>query len=163
MLSSAASIQCSGSGAMRLAITLLFLSACSVAVSQTSADNDFDILANQYLSDLIKFSPVSATLIGDHSADDQLDHVDAAARKRTENLYLEFQAALATIDRDELSRANQVDAELLGSELRSGLWSLNTLQEWAWNPLSYVRTSGSAIYGLVARDFAPIEHRLNQR
>jgi len=146
---------------MRLAITLLFLSACSAAVAQSSADDDFDILSSQYLSDLTKFSPVAATLIGDHSADDQLDHVDAAARKRTENLYLKFQAALASIDRNELSRANQVDAELLGAELRSGLWSLNTLQEWAWNPLSYVSTSGSAIYGLVARDFAPVEERLN--
>ncbi len=154
-------LQCSGSGAMRLAITLLFLSAGTVAVAQSSADHDFDLLANQYLTDLSQFSPVSATLIGDHSADDQLDHVDATARKRTENLYLKFQAELAAIDRDELSRANQVDAELLGSELRSGLWSLNTLQEWAWNPLSYVSTSGSAIYGLVARDFAPIEERLN--
>jgi uncharacterized protein (DUF885 family) len=146
---------------MRLAITMLLCFASSAAVAQSSADDAFDILANQYLNDLTVFSPVSATLIGDHSADDQLDQVDAAARKRANELYTTYQTELAAIDRDDLSRANQVDAELLGAQVRSGLWSLNSLQEWAWNPLVYVNTSGSAIYGLVARDFAPIGERLN--
>ena len=49
---------------------------------------------------------------------------------------------------------------MLRADLQSSLWSLDTLQEWAWNPLVYVNTSGSAIYGLVARDFAPIDQRL---
>ncbi len=146
---------------MRLAITMLLVAVSSAAVAQSSADDAFDILANQYLSDLTDFSPVAATLIGDHSADDQLDQVDGAARKRANELYTKYQKALAAIDRDDLSRANQVDAELLGTQIRSGLWSLNSLQEWAWNPLVYVNTSGSAIYGLVARDFAPIGERLN--
>jgi uncharacterized protein (DUF885 family) len=146
---------------MRLALTMLLCFASSAAVAQSSADDAFDILANQYLNDLTVFSPVAATLIGDHSADDQLDQVDAAARIRANELYTTYQTELAAIDRDDLSRANQVDAELLGAQVRSGLWSLNTLQEWAWNPLVYVNTSGSAIYGLVARDFAPIGERLN--
>jgi len=146
---------------MRLVITMLLCFVSSAAVAQSSADNAFDILANQYLSDLTEFSPVSATLIGDHSADNQLDEVGAAARERANELYATYQTALAAIDRDDLSRANQVDAELLGAQIRSGLWSLNSLQEWAWNPLVYVNTSGSAIYGLVARDFAPVGERLN--
>lgn len=43
---------------------------------------------------------------------------------------------------------------------RRVLWSLNELQESAWNPLYDVNLAGSAIYGLVARDFAPVESRL---
>ena len=66
--------------------------------------------------------------------------------------YLE---ALQGIDREALSRANQIDYELLGTSLRSALWSLESLQEWAWNPLYYVNRSGNSIYYLVARDFAP--------
>ena len=161
MLSSAASNLRRETRVMRLAITMLLVIVSSAAVAQSSADDAFDILANQYLSDLTVFSPVSATLIGDHSADDQLDQVDGVARKRALRLYTKYQTALAAIDRDDLSRANQVDAALLGAQIRSGLWSLNSLQEWAWNPLVYVNTSGSAIYGLVARDFAPIGERLN--
>ncbi len=146
---------------MRFATALLLVLVSSLAVAQSSADDAFDILANQYLSDLTTFSPVSATLIGDHGADDQLDQIDSAARKQANELYTRYLDALAAIDRDRLSRANQVDAELLRTQIESALWSLNTLQEWAWNPLVYVSTSGSAIYGLVARDFAPIGDRLN--
>jgi uncharacterized protein (DUF885 family) len=59
-----------------------------------------------------------------------------------------------------LSRANQVDADLLLNEIESRLWQLESLQEWAWNPLIYVDLSGSAIYSLMARDFAPLPERL---
>ncbi len=130
------------------------------AAAQSAADRAFENLAHEYLSDLTNFSPVAATQIGDHSADDELDHVDAAARKKTGQLYREYQDALAVIDRSELSRANQVDAELLEHQIESSLWSLNVLQEWAWNPLATINIAGNAIYGLVARDFAPVESRL---
>ncbi len=146
---------------MHLAIALLFLLVSGTSVAQSAADETFENLADQYLGELTSFSPVAATLIGDHSGDDRLDQVDSDARARTRTLYEKYHDALAKIDRDELSRANQVDAELLGAAISSGLWSLDTLQEWAWNPLVYVSTSGSAIYGLVARDFAPVVDRLS--
>ena len=128
--------------------------------AQSAADQAFENLAHEYLSDLTNFSPVAATQIGDHSADDKLDHVDAAARRKTAQLYKEYQDALAAIDRSQLSRSNQVDAELLEHQVESSLWSLNVLQEWAWNPLATINIAGSAIYSLVARDFAPVETRL---
>jgi len=131
------------------------------AAFASSADDAFEILAEQYIGDLTRFSPVSATLTGDHSADDQLDQVDANARAKARALTLKYLDELSTIDNDELSRANQVDAELLKATLKSRLWRLDTLQEWAWNPIVYVRLSGSAIYGLVAREFAPLEERLS--
>ena len=146
---------------MRVKCTLVLLLLSGSVAAQSAADKAFEELTFQYLSDLTTFSPVSATSIGDHSADDQLDLVDDDARRRSTVLLMEYQNALAAIDRDALSRANQVDAELLSAEIRSELWSLETLQQWAWNPLQYIRTSGSAIYGLVARDFAPIGERLN--
>jgi uncharacterized protein (DUF885 family) len=130
------------------------------ALADSSADASFEELAEQYLQDLTSFSPVGATLIGNHSADDQLDQVDAEARNKSDALYRKYLAALDQIKFDSLSRANQIDAEMLRAELQSSLWLLDTLQQWAWDPLVYVRISGSAIYGLVARDFAPIEQRL---
>ena len=124
-----------------------------------AADEAFAALAEQYVSDLTRISPVSATLIGDHSADHELDNVDARGRANSRRLYLEYRAALAAIDHKSLSRANQVDAEILHNEVESSLWALDTFQSWAWNPLDYVNLSGSSIYGLVARDFAPLEQR----
>jgi len=144
----------------RLLTTAALVLCLGPAVADSAADASFEVLAEQYLQDLTSFSPVGATLIGNHNADDQLDKVDAEARSKNGALYRKYLAALEKIEFDSLSRANQVDAEMLRAELQSSLWSLDTLQQWAWNPLVYVQTSGSAIYGLVARDFAPIEQRL---
>jgi len=130
------------------------------ALAASGADEVFENLAEQFVSELPKFSPVSATWIGDHSADSELDQVDATARAALMAAYEEYLEALAGIDRDALSRANQVDFELLSAEIESRLWTLDTLQEWAWNPLYYVDRAGDSIYNLVARDFAPVEDRL---
>ena len=67
---------------------------------------------------------------------------------------------LAGIGREKLSRANQVDFALLEQRLRKRVWELETLQEWAWNPLLSTELAGGSIYGLMARDFAPPRERL---
>jgi uncharacterized protein (DUF885 family) len=145
---------------IRILFALTIPLVAGTALAATAADEAFENLASEYIGDLNRFSPVVATLIGDHSADGQLDQVDDAARAETRALLREYIGALNGTDREQLSRANQVDAELLLHEVESSLWSLDVLQEWAWNPLYYVNLAGSAIYGLVARDFAPIETRL---
>jgi uncharacterized protein (DUF885 family) len=133
----------------------------AIAVAAPGADESFSQLAARYLDEVPDHSPVAATALGDHRADDRLDDVDAAARERLRKTYLGYREALAAIDRNALSRDNQVDAAILGNEIESTLFELDTLEEWAWNPLYYVRLSGNAIYGLLSRDFAPLELRLD--
>jgi len=142
-----------------VSVILIGLLAAS-AHAGTPTDEAFQNLADEYLGDLTNFSPVIATMIGDHSADGELDQVDAAGRTKSLNLLREYQSALEAIDRDELSRANQVDAELLLHEIESSIWSTEVLQEWAWNPLYYINISGGSVYSLLSRDFAPLEERL---
>ncbi len=144
----------------RFIAVLVFAGFATNTSVASEADEAFESLADQYISDLPALSPVSATSIGDHSADDKLDQVDADARAADRRAYAGYLDAIAAIDRDQLSRANQVDFELLHAEIESSLWSLDTLQEWAWNPLRYISICGGSIYGLVARDFAPLEQRL---
>ena len=115
----------------------------AVAFAAPGADESFSTLAARYLDDIPEHSPVAATALGDHRADNRLDHVDAAAREQLRETYLEYRDALAGIDRDELSRANQVDAGLLHNEIESTLFELDTLEAWAWDPLYYVRLSGN--------------------
>jgi uncharacterized protein (DUF885 family) len=133
----------------------------AVASAAPGADESFSTLAARYLDGIADRSPVAATALGDHRADDRLDDVDAAARARIRDTFLDYRETLAGIDRDELSRANQVDAAILHNEIESSLFELDTFEEWAWNPLYYVRLSGNAIYGLLSRDFAPLDERLD--
>ena len=140
------------------ALTLSLLAASALAA--TATDQAFRNLADEYIADLANLSPVSATMIGDHSADDELDEVDAAAREEKLVLLREYQAAIEALDFDELSRANQVDADLLLHNIESSIWSTEVLQEWAWNPRHYIIISGDSIYSLLSRDYAPLEQRL---
>ena len=132
----------------------------AVASAAPGAEEAFSALADRYLNEIAERSPVVSTLMGNHRADDRLDDVDAAARTRTRDAFLGYREALAAINRNELSRANQVDASILHNRIEAALFDLDTLEEWAWNPLYYVRLSGNAVYGLLSRDFAPLEERL---
>ncbi|HEX7060823.1 MAG TPA: DUF885 domain-containing protein [Woeseiaceae bacterium] len=145
---------------MRLAGAACLLLVAAGGAWAAPADETFEKLAADYLSDLPEFSPVAATAIGDHRYDDRLDEVDAAARGRRLALYRQYLDALDGIDRSKLSRANQVDAGLLRNELESGIFSLEVLEEWAWNPLVYVNLAGNSLYTLLARDFAPLDERM---
>ncbi len=144
----------------RLLPAIALLSLATAALADSATDAAFRNLADEYLADLGNLSPVNATLIGDHATDHELDQVDAAAREETLALLREYRAALGALNRDALSRANQVDFELLLHQVESDIWAFEKLQQWAWNPLYYINISGNGIYGLLSRDFAPLPERL---
>jgi uncharacterized protein (DUF885 family) len=124
-------------------------------------DQRFDVMGKRYVDEFTRFSPVSATLLGDHRYDGQLDQVGNEALAEKGRFFRRFLDDLQAIKPAELSRANQVDCALLGHDLRADVWRQDVLEEWAWNPLVYTSLAGNAIYGLMARDFAPLEERLN--
>ena len=136
----------------------LFAFCCLAAASP--ADEAFEDLAARYIDDLPKFSQVNATSLGDHRYDHLLDQVDGNGRTRRLDLYRRYRNDLQVIDWEQLTRANKVDAELLRAEVDANIWTLETLREWAWNPLLYVNLAGSSLYALMARDFAPLEERV---
>jgi len=124
-------------------------------------DATFEALAARYVDEVTAFSPVSATMLGDHRYDDQLNEVSEDARQRRAAFSQQYLAQLEQIPPEKLSRAHQIDAAILAHKLRAGLWHTEVLQEWAWNPTSYTGLAGGAVYGLLARDYAPLAERLN--
>jgi uncharacterized protein (DUF885 family) len=127
---------------------------------EPAMDKAFEELGRRYVREFPELSPVSATQLGDHRFDGRLDDVSEKARARAAEFNRSFLAELAAITPAKLSRANQVDYALLEHSLRGDLWRLERLQDWAWNPLLYTELAGSAVYGLMAREFAPLRERL---
>lgn len=123
-------------------------------------DKTFEELGRRYVNEFPALSPVAATQLGDHRFDSKLDEVSAAARQRAAEFCRKYQSELGKIPAAQLSRAHQVDYALLTHALRADLWRLEKLQEWAWNPLHYTDLAGSAVYGLMVREFAPLPKRL---
>ncbi|HQW60442.1 MAG TPA: DUF885 family protein, partial [Thermomonas sp.] len=132
--------------------------AASAAASQ--ADARFAELSKRWLEGWLPLNPVSATQIGDHRFDAELDDVSAAGRQRALDFSKKILAELDAIDASTLSRENQVDASILRNQLRGDIWSTETLQAWAWDPQGYNGLAGGAIYNLMAREFAPLPERL---
>lgn len=127
---------------------------------ETAMDQAFKKLSAAYIDESPALSPSGATTLGDHRFDKKLDEVSSAARQNQRDFCNRYLAELKKIDRDQLSRDNQVDYQLLEHSLKGDLWTLQTLQDWAWNPIQYTQLTGGAIYGLMAREFAPVEQRL---
>jgi uncharacterized protein (DUF885 family) len=130
------------------------------ATPRSRADRGFEALAQRWLDRSMRLSPISATTTGDHRFDTRIDDVSATGRARGLAFAHEILAALDAIDTASLSRANQVDAAMLANALRAQIWQTESLQSWAWNPLGYQSLAGGALYGLMAREFAPLPRRL---
>ncbi|HTW13400.1 MAG TPA: DUF885 domain-containing protein, partial [Solirubrobacteraceae bacterium] len=67
-------------------------------------------------------------------------------------------ARLAAIDTTALTAELRADAAMLSEGVARRIFELDELREHAWNPL--LANPGTAIYDLLARDFAPLPDRL---
>src|SRR3546814_2536163 len=126
----------------------------------TEADAAFAALSKEWLDGWLRLNPVYATQVGDHSHDDRIDDLGAEGRKATVDFNKAILARLDAIDTAALSRQNQVDALILHNQVEGDIWNVETLQSWAWDPQAYNGLAGGAIYGLMAREFAPMPERL---
>lgn len=135
-------------------------SAATEQAGQSQADAQFAELSKKALDTWMQLSPVSATQIGDHRYDSQLDDLSAAGQQKGLEASKALLAELEKIDVSKLGRENQVDAAILRNQLQSDIWSNESLQSWQWDPQVYNGLAGSAIYGLMAREFAPLPERL---
>jgi len=133
----------------------------SAAVADTAkADAAFAGLSTRALEGWLQLSPVGATQIGEHKYDGELDDLSAAGRQKGLDFSKKILAELDATDIAALSRENQVDAAILRNQLQYDIWTAETLQSWAWDPQVYNNVAGGAIYGLMAREFAPLPDRL---
>ena len=134
--------------------------AASADATTAQADTAFAALSKRFLDEGLAFAPVSATQIGDHRFDSQIDDLSEAGRGKALHWYKAMLGELGKIDVQALSRENQVDALILRNNLEGGIWDLETFQSWAWDPQVYSGLAGGAIYNLMAREFAPVPERL---
>ncbi|AWH20866.1 MULTISPECIES: DUF885 domain-containing protein [Stenotrophomonas] len=125
-----------------------------------AADAAFADLSKRALDTWMQLSPVSATQIGDHRYDSEIDDLSAAGQQKTVAAYKALLGELDKIEVAKLGRENQVDAAILRNQLQSEIWNAEVLQSGKWDPQLYNGLAGSAIYGLMAREFAPLPERL---
>ncbi|UNK51219.1 DUF885 domain-containing protein [Lysobacter sp. S4-A87] len=128
--------------------------------SDAATDARFAELSQRWLNGWLQLNPISATQIGKHDYDSEVDDLSATGRQKLVDFSKKLLTELDAIDTAKLSRENQIDAAILRNQLRGDVWAVETLQGWAWDPQVYSGLAGGAIYNLMARDFAPMPQRL---
>jgi uncharacterized protein (DUF885 family) len=115
-------------------------------------------LADEYVDDLARRHPDTATELGDHRFDDQLPDRSAGALADERRWLDGFAARLTDVDLAARSREQRVDVAMAANDVARRLFEIEELREHTWNPL--LANPGLAIYMLLARDFAPLPERL---
>jgi uncharacterized protein (DUF885 family) len=118
----------------------------------------FTDLARRTLDELLERHPEAATTLGDHRFDDRLTDLSPDALDDEEHWATKRLAELDALQLDALSPPDRVDTQILAGELRSRLYALQELRDHEWDPL--VANPGTAIYTLLAREYAPLGDRL---
>ena len=137
------------------AAALSLLLSCSVPQNE---DLEFEAFAKEYLDKLLEKNPELATSLGEHRYDDRMSDYSQAGIQAQVQFQRQSVERLGQIEVSKLSAVNRIDFGILQSQIQSTLFQLENLREHEWNPLFY--NVGNAIYGLTAREFAPLKDRL---
>jgi uncharacterized protein (DUF885 family) len=115
-------------------------------------------IAKDALDDLLRLDPVTATGLGEHRYDDRLPDRTQEGLDEARRVLTGWLGAVDAVDEALLSLDHRVDHEMLRSALSARLFELDDLRPYAWDPLT--ANPGTAVYLLLARDFAPLGDRL---
>jgi len=135
-------------------ILAIVVSACS----PQNADDRFVGLSHNFLGQYLELNPEFATYLGDHRYDHRMNDYSLEAVKRDRDFARSYLDSLADINPERLSTTNRIDYQIFRANLQSTIYQLDSLRGYEWNPLVY--NIGGAVYGLIAREFAPLKDRL---
>ena len=129
-------------------------------------ESSIDRLGRHYLEFLMEENPVNGVAYGIHGKEGDVSYYDrrlpdaaAAAAADFSAARAQLLAKLEAIDADSLSRPDQIDLHILKNQVALDQLQVTRLGALT-SPLNYVTTLGQAMSGLVLRDYAPLEERL---
>lgn len=141
----------------------LLLVACLLAwlaprLAAQEADGQLDTFFRAYLEQRFRLEPLTATQLGDHRFDGQLEDVSAASRAAWVALTRATLEALPkVVDYARLSRAGQIDFEIFRHDLETSLWLTENTRPFEEDPRAYGGYVSDSIYALLAQSTLPKE------
>jgi uncharacterized protein (DUF885 family) len=115
-----------------------------------------------YLDESFRLSPMQATRLGDHRFDDRLDDLSSKARarwkKHSEKVFRELPEQ---IDYRKLTRASQIDFEILKHQLVADLWLYDNTRPFEHDPRVYSEYITDSVYLPLEQSTLPRETKLH--
>jgi uncharacterized protein (DUF885 family) len=134
--------------------------------SRVAVQKNIDQLGQLYIEFLLEEDPTLSSTLGVHGKGDVPSYYDSRlpdvsavriALSREGRAFL--LGHLAKISGDSLSRADQIDLHILKLQVALDQFKVERLGELT-NPLTWATTLGESMSGLVLRDYAPVEQRM---
>ena len=120
--------------------------------------SEFDATFRAFLAEYFRLYPVNATAIGEHGHDGAWPDGSEAGRRERIAFSEAWQRTFTELP--DLTPDDAIDRDLILGELAAAHFAETELREDAWNPLDWVYLIGEGIFGLIAREFAPLADRL---
>ncbi len=145
-------------------LTLVLLAAGSITLAavlsmgQAAEDEDAKLTAffKHYLDELFRRKPYDATRLGDHRFDALLDDLSPKARADwTELARRTLRELPEHIDYKKLTRAGQIDFEILRHDLTRTIWLAENTHPFADDPRVYNEYISDSIYLLLTQSSLP--------
>ncbi len=135
-------------------------SAETEADAQSHADASYEALARSYFYEDFRENPTTASDAGIHDYDSALDDLSAAHFASEVALDKTVLGKLNAIDPKSLSPEVQIDRQMLIYALEDDVLNMGTRAAWRHNPDIYTGTASDAIFGVMARNYAPLGKRM---
>jgi len=133
-------------------------SATAHAAPDPAATHRFEQVVHDFYERYLATHPEEATQLGDHRFDNRSSDSSAAGIAADRKLYRQTLDVIEAIPASSLAPDYAVDREILENDLHARLYDIEVLKTYTWEVTDYSATEG--VYVLLARDFAPIKHRL---
>ncbi len=131
-----------------------------MAAGTTYAQN-WDTLVDSFFDEAVfPYSPSGAVQDGFHAYDSQLEDLSQATIQKEIAVNRRFEGEFEAFPAARLSPDQQADRDLVLSNIRSGLLSLETIRMWEKDPDQYASTASSSAFVIMSRTFAPADVRL---
>lgn len=133
------------------------------AVQPMSADARFTQLTDQLFAEFPRYYPTSATALGLHDTDGEIEDCTSEGRAREEAWLRGWVAQLGTpelLNLAQLSPDNRLDIQLVRQWLGRRLFDLTTAQSFRRIPSHYVRHASHSVNAILKREYGTPEARL---
>lgn len=118
-----------------------------------------DALAEDFIEQLWQVDTEAAVAVGRFDFAARLTLPSAEQRERRRRLLKSWLPRFEAVAPSTLTPLQRMDREILLAQIRSDLWQLDELREWAWNPAAH--NPASALDKILHTDWAPVHERVN--
>src|SRR5215831_12888081 len=137
---------------------LALLGAVTRSFAANPEDQTLEAFFKRYLDEHLKLRPVQATGLGDHRFDAQLEDVSPQARAIwIEHTRSTLRDLPKKVDYSKLSRAGQIDFEILKHDLETDIWLTKNTKPFEEDPRAYSGCISDGVYALLTQSTLPKE------